>query len=69
MVEGRLRETAVGLLATGRAGDAVAYASRAVARNPLEEGNHELLVRCLAAAGDRAAAPPAGGGLRRPVPP
>lgn len=56
MVEGRLRETAVGLLATGRAGDAVAYASRAVARNPLEEGNHELLVRCLAAAGDRAAA-------------
>jgi DNA-binding SARP family transcriptional activator len=56
MVEGRLRETAVSLLATGRAGDAVAYASRAVARNPLEEGNHELLVRCLAAAGDRAAA-------------
>jgi hypothetical protein len=27
-----------------------------VARNPMEEGNHELLVRSLAAAGDRAAA-------------
>ena len=33
-----------------------AYASRAVARNPLDEGNHELLVRGLAMAGDRAAA-------------
>jgi DNA-binding SARP family transcriptional activator len=54
--EARVREIAIGLLATGRAGDAVAYASRAVARNPLEEGNHELLVRCLAAAGDRTAA-------------
>jgi DNA-binding SARP family transcriptional activator len=54
--EARVREIAVGLLATGHAGDAVAYASRAVARNPYEEGNHELLVRCLAAAGDRAAA-------------
>jgi DNA-binding SARP family transcriptional activator len=55
-VEARLRETAVGLLATGRAGDAVPYASQAVARNPLDEGNHELLVRCLAAAGDTEAA-------------
>jgi len=54
--EARVREIAVGLLATGHAGEAVAYASRAVARNPFEEGNHELLVRCLAAAGDRAAA-------------
>jgi two-component SAPR family response regulator len=34
----------------------VAYASRVVARNPLEEGNHELLVRSLAASGDRGAA-------------
>jgi hypothetical protein len=56
VVEARLRHAALGLLAGGRAGAAVAYASRAVARNPLEEGNHELLVRCLAAAGDRPAA-------------
>jgi DNA-binding SARP family transcriptional activator len=54
--EARLRQTALGLLAAGQAGTAVAYASRAVARNPLDEGNHELLVRSLAASGDRAAA-------------
>jgi DNA-binding SARP family transcriptional activator len=55
-VEARLREEAVALLAGGRAGAAIRYASRAVARQPLDEGNHELLVRCLAAAGDEAAA-------------
>ena len=55
-VEARLRQTAVALMAAGRAGDAIAYASRAVARNPLDEGNHELLVRSLAMAGDRVAA-------------
>ncbi|MDQ3055076.1 MAG: SARP family transcriptional regulator [Actinomycetota bacterium] len=55
-VEARLREAAVGLLAAGRAGEAVAYASRAVARNPFEEGNHELLVRSLAMTGDPTAA-------------
>jgi DNA-binding SARP family transcriptional activator len=55
-IEARLREVAITLLAAGRAADAVAYASRAVARNPLEEGNHELLVRSLAMAGDRTAA-------------
>jgi DNA-binding SARP family transcriptional activator len=55
-VEARLRQTALVLLAAGRADAAVAYASRAVARNPLEQGNHELLVRSLAAAGNRAAA-------------
>ena len=55
-IEARLREAAITLLAAGRAADAVAYASRAVARNPLEEGNHELLVRSLAMAGDRTAA-------------
>ena len=55
--EARLRQTALGLLAAGEAGAAVGYASRrAVAHNPLDEGNHELLVRCLAASGDRAAA-------------
>ncbi|GIH22172.1 hypothetical protein Aph01nite_04820 [Acrocarpospora phusangensis] len=55
-VEARLRQAAVALLAGGRARDAVTYASRVVARNPLEEGNHELLVRSLAATGDRIAA-------------
>lgn len=55
-VEARLRLAAVALLASGAAGEAVGYAARAVARNPLEEGNHELLVRSLAVAGDRAAA-------------
>jgi DNA-binding SARP family transcriptional activator len=54
--EARLRQAALALLASGQAGAAVAYASRAVARNPLEEGNHELLARSLAASGDRAAA-------------
>jgi len=55
-VEARLREAALSLLASGRAEAAVAYAARVVARNPLGEGNHELLVRSLAAAGDQAAA-------------
>jgi tetratricopeptide (TPR) repeat protein len=56
LAEARLREAALALLAAGQPGAAVAYASRAVAQNPLEEGNHELLVRSLAAAGDRTAA-------------
>ena len=56
LVEARLRQAAMTLLVAGRAEAAVAYAARAVARNPIEEGNHELLVRSLAAAGDRAAA-------------
>ncbi|WP_088316587.1 SARP family transcriptional regulator [Kineosporia sp. R_H_3] len=55
-VEARMRQAAVGLLAEGRAADAVPFASLAVARNPLDEGNHELLVRCLAGAGDVVAA-------------
>ncbi len=55
-VEARLRQAAVALLAVGRAGAALPYAAGAVARNPLDESNHELLVRCLAMAGDRAAA-------------
>src|SRR5664279_809838 len=48
MLEARLRQAAIALLATGRPGDAIPYAAHAVARNPLEEGNHELLVRSLA---------------------
>lgn len=55
-VEARLRQAAVAMLATGRALEATEYASRAVALNPLDEGNHELLVRSLAMAGDRRAA-------------
>jgi len=55
-LEALLRQSAVALLAAGNPGDAVSYAACAVARNPLAEGNHELLVRCLAVAGDRPAA-------------
>lgn len=55
-LETRLRQAAVTLLAAGRAADAVPYAARVVETNPLEEGNHELLVRSLAMAGDRTAA-------------
>ncbi|HET6292600.1 MAG TPA: BTAD domain-containing putative transcriptional regulator [Kribbella sp.] len=56
MIEARVREAAVALLASGRAREAIPYAARAVAINTLEEGNHELLVRSLAVAGDRAGA-------------
>ncbi|MEO3809240.1 BTAD domain-containing putative transcriptional regulator [Sphaerisporangium sp. B11E5] len=56
MAEARLRQAAVTLLAAGHPREAIPYASRAVTRNPLEEGNHELLVRVLVQAGDRAAA-------------
>ncbi|GLX94978.1 tetratricopeptide repeat protein [Herbidospora sp. NBRC 101105] len=56
MIEARLRQAAARLLAAGRAKEAVVYAARAVEHNPLDEGNHELLVRSLTMAGDRAAA-------------
>jgi DNA-binding SARP family transcriptional activator len=55
-IEARLRQEAAVLLVSGSADRAVGYASRAVALNPLEEGNHELLVRALAMTGDRTAA-------------
>ena len=55
-IEARLRQTAVELLSTGRVTEAIGYASLAVERNPMEESNHELLVRGFAAAGQRAAA-------------
>ncbi len=55
-IEARLRQAAVTHLAAGRPREAIPYAARAVARNPLEEGNHELLVRSLAMAGDLTAA-------------
>jgi tetratricopeptide (TPR) repeat protein len=56
LLDARLRQAAVSLLATGRPHVAVAYAARIVATNPLEESNHELLVRALALSGDQAAA-------------
>lgn len=56
LLEARLRQAAVALLATGRASAAIAYAARAVASNPLDEGSHELLVRSMAMTGDRSAA-------------
>jgi hypothetical protein len=54
--EARLHQVAIAPVAAGRAGDAIPHASRAVALNPLEEGNHELLIRSWPMAGDRAAA-------------
>lgn len=55
-IEARLHHAAIALVAAGRAADAIPYASRAAALNPLEEGNHELLIRSFAMAGDRTAA-------------
>lgn len=55
-IEALLRQAAVAALAAGHAAQAVPFASLAVSRNPLDEGNHELLVRSLAASGDRVAA-------------
>ncbi|MBL7497164.1 hypothetical protein I6A84_41960 [Frankia sp. CNm7] len=54
--EARLRDATAALLAAGQADDAVRYAARAVARNPLAEGNHDLLARAFAMAGDHTAA-------------
>ncbi|MCU1392439.1 MAG: hypothetical protein JWM34_867 [Ilumatobacteraceae bacterium] len=51
-VEAQLRQAAFSSLAAGDPEGAVAFASAAVARNVLDESNHELLVRSLAAAGD-----------------
>lgn len=56
MIEARLRQQAITLLATGRATDAIPFAAKAVTSNPHEQGNHELLVRSLAQSGDRAGA-------------
>ncbi|WP_112238227.1 tetratricopeptide repeat protein [Kribbella monticola] len=56
MIEAKLREAAVSLVASGQAKEAIPFASKAVSINPLEQGNHELLVRCLALTGDRPAA-------------
>lgn len=53
---GVLREAALESLATGSALDGAGLASRALSLDPLDEGLHELLVRCLAAAGQVGAA-------------
>jgi DNA-binding SARP family transcriptional activator len=55
-IEARLRQQAITSLATGRAADAIPFAAKAVAANPHEQGNHELLIRSLAQSGDRAGA-------------
>lgn len=52
IVEAQLRRAAFSLLAEGNAAAALNFASGAVARNVLDESNHELLVRCFAALGD-----------------
>jgi DNA-binding SARP family transcriptional activator len=51
-----LREAALDALAGGDTAGAAERAARLVAVDPFEEGHHELLVRCLAAGGDRAGA-------------
>lgn len=56
LIEARLRQAACARLAAGKANEAVPFATKAVTRNPYDEGNHVLLVRCLATAGDAQAA-------------
>ena len=51
-----LHESALTALAAGRVEEAAGLAARLVALDPFEEPYHELLVRCHAAAGDRAGA-------------
>jgi tetratricopeptide (TPR) repeat protein len=55
-MEARFHQQAVGLLAAGRAAEAIPFAAKAVGINPHEQGNQEVLIRSLAAAGDRAGA-------------
>ncbi|MEV0798417.1 BTAD domain-containing putative transcriptional regulator [Kribbella sp. NPDC050281] len=55
-LEARLRQNAVAHLAAGQADQAIPFAAKAVAINPHEQGNHELLIRSLATSGDRVAA-------------
>ena len=55
-LDARFRQLTVASLATGDSAAAIGYAGRLVAANPLEEGNHELLVRALAMSGDSTAA-------------
>lgn len=54
--EGVLRDAALGALAAEAPLDAAALASRALTLNRFDDGAHELLVRCLARAGEAGAA-------------
>jgi len=56
MSEAVLRDAALRALASGAALDAAALASRALALDEFDESAHELLVRCLARAGEAGAA-------------
>lgn len=56
VVEGLLLERAQAELGSERTMTAARLATRLVELNPLEEVHHELIVRCMLAAGDRAAA-------------
>jgi DNA-binding SARP family transcriptional activator len=55
-VEAFLREAGLAKLASGHPREAARIGSNLVALNPLDEGHHVLLVRSLAAAGERRAA-------------
>ncbi|MBW3619065.1 MAG: SARP family transcriptional regulator [Actinobacteria bacterium] len=50
--EAILHEAAVGSLSLGRSADAIAYASRVVALNPLDENHQALLIRLYRLVGD-----------------
>ncbi len=52
-MEGVLHESALARLASGEPAAAVRLARRTTTLNALDENNQELLVRCLAASGDR----------------
>jgi DNA-binding SARP family transcriptional activator len=54
--EAVLRDAALDALTAGEPLDGAALASRALASNPFDESAHELLVRCLARAGEIGAA-------------
>ena len=56
LCEAVLRDAALGALAAGAPLDGAALASRALALNRFDDGAHELLVRCLARAGEAGAA-------------
>jgi DNA-binding SARP family transcriptional activator len=56
MCESVLHQSALSALANGRRREAAGFAAKALAFSPFDDGLHELLVRCLAAAGDFGAA-------------
>jgi hypothetical protein len=54
--EATIHEAAMARLGAGRPLEAIRFAARVVELNPFEESHHTLLVRSLAASGDRVAA-------------